>query len=332
MKPVFLCCLLLLSGLPAWAKYDSLITNFRKADSLAALYKGHSLKDLNQLTNKLTLPLATEEEKFRAIYKWVCDNIVYDYQLNKKNQHKREILKTPEKREAWNHAITTQVLRTLYEKQRTVCTGYAYLIKKMSLQAGIDCVIVDGYGRTAQANIGGEGRPNHSWNAVKLRGKWYLCDATWSSGAWDMQLNSFAKKYNDVYFLANPALFIRNHYPLDSAWALSTRKPALSEFLNGPIIYSDAYTWQLEEISPKTFEVITKKGEPFSVSFTASPAIDSVHFLVKGPGGVSHVYPTLQRNSDGFYELKHTFKSKGLYTVHVTVKENYLMTYSVLVK
>ena len=33
-----------------------------------------------------------------------------------------------------------------------------------------------------QANVGGTGVANHSWNAVQLNSNWYLCDATWSSG------------------------------------------------------------------------------------------------------------------------------------------------------
>ena len=48
--------------------------------------------------------------------------------------------------------------------------------------ANIECVIIDGYGKTAQNPIDTHSTPNHSWNAVKLNGDWFLCDATWSAG------------------------------------------------------------------------------------------------------------------------------------------------------
>jgi hypothetical protein len=41
--------------------------DYTKADSVAALYPNYSLKDLKSLANKLTKPLSTDVEKFRAI-------------------------------------------------------------------------------------------------------------------------------------------------------------------------------------------------------------------------------------------------------------------------
>src|SRR5690349_16328493 len=82
------------------------IPDFKKADSVAALYPNHSLNNLKILSDKLTQSLETEEEKFRAIYKWVCDNIEYDYPMHQENQRKREKLKSAEEREAWNKKIS----------------------------------------------------------------------------------------------------------------------------------------------------------------------------------------------------------------------------------
>jgi transglutaminase/protease-like cytokinesis protein 3 len=90
----------------------------------------------------------------------------------------------------------------------------------------------DGYGRTAQSNIRGEGIANHSWSAVQLNRIWYLCDATRSSGAVDVAQSRFMRNFNDCYFLADPDLFVRNHYPLDSSWMLLAKKPTLHDFLN----------------------------------------------------------------------------------------------------
>jgi uncharacterized protein YegL len=49
--------------------------NFAKADSIAFKYHGFSLKKIEQLVDSLTNPLGTDVEKFRAIFRWITDNI-----------------------------------------------------------------------------------------------------------------------------------------------------------------------------------------------------------------------------------------------------------------
>lgn len=212
-------------------------TDFRKADSIAGLYSHYSLKNPGKLATRLTTSLQTEEEKFRAIYRWVCDNIEYDYSLFLKNKQKLK-LKDKEALADWNKNFSALVFKNLRDRQKTVCTGYAYLVKTLASHAGIKCVIVDGYGRTTQSNIAEPGTANHSWNAVRLNNKWYLCDPTWSSGAYDTRTSKFEKNFNEVYFLSDPSTFIRNHYPLNSDWILLKEKPTLHEFLTRPVVSS----------------------------------------------------------------------------------------------
>jgi transglutaminase/protease-like cytokinesis protein 3 len=200
--------------------------DFSSADSVASLYPDHPLDNLPQLSHKLTSPFNTEPEKFRSLFKWVCDNIANDYELYAANKKKRETLSGAEL-EAWNKHIRTITFKTLLDNHTTVCTGYAYLIRELSRQAGLSCEIIDGYGRNVVSNIGGSGIVNHSWNAVRLDGKWYLCDATWASGGIDPQQKVFLPKYNNAYFLCDPGFFVRNHYPQDFKWTLMDNNPSL---------------------------------------------------------------------------------------------------------
>lgn len=206
---------------------------YKKADSIAGLYPRHSLTNLAVLSRKLTGNLLTDEGKFRAIYKWVCLNIDNDYKLAVTNKRQRARL-TGNKLAAWNADLIPIVNKKLINEYSTICTGYAWLIEQLSMHAGFECKMVHGYGRTAQANIGGKGIANHSWNAIKLNGTWYLCDATWSSGGISMETRSFVRKYEDAYFLPDPEFFIRNHYPLEKNWTLLDNPPTLHEFLNAP--------------------------------------------------------------------------------------------------
>lgn len=148
--------------------------DFRRADSVAALYPKHQLKDLKKLADKLTQPFVKQEDKFRAIYTWVCTNISNDYKLYLTIKRQRERQNSsPAEFNQWNKKMSRTVFDRLLNQRRTICTGYAYLIRELATHAGLLCVIVDGYGRTAKSNIKGEGIANHSWNAIKLNGKWY---------------------------------------------------------------------------------------------------------------------------------------------------------------
>lgn len=313
----------------SFADYD-----FRQADSVADLYPNHSLADLKHLADKLTKPLSTDEEKFRAIYRWVCNNIENDYGLYVKNKRKREKLKDDsEALHQWNKKFAPQVFKKLLREQRTVCTGYAYLLRELSYHAGLNCKIIDGYGRTAHANIGGPGMANHSWNAVLLNNQWYLCDATWSSGVVDPQQANFIKQFSEGYFLADPALFVRNHYPLDTSWILQNDKPTLQEFLNGPLIYKGALNHQVSPLYPETFEVTATKGERLTFHFhlMKDQQIEKAALQIIRGSYTKSVYPEVQQDSNVGYFIDHTFKRKGNYVVHMLLDGDPVFTYSVKV-
>lgn len=317
--------------------------NFHRADSMADVNFGAPASDLATLSSNLTHSLLTEEEKFRAIYKWVCNNIWFDYELFRINREKRDKFDTPEELQAWNKKLTPLVFQHLILEKKTVCTGYAWLVQQLAKHAGISCMIVDGYGRNATVNIRKSGKPNHSWNAVKLNNKWYLCDPTWASGAYDADREVFVKKYDDLYFLADPKVFVRNHYPVDTHWTLleetklearssKLEPPTLNEFLNGPLIYSSAYRNNITELYPATFDINATKNEAIHFRFASDQSIEQIDLSVHGPEDIQSYHPEFVKDPEGQYTLKHIFTKKGRYIVHVLVNKSYAVTYTVTVK
>lgn len=317
----------------AFAQVDAFVNiNFKKADSVARLYPNYSLENLLDLSNKLTSPLTTDVEKFRAIYTWVCLNIENDYELFMKNQNKRKKLKDPAALKAWNKEFGLVVFKELRKNKSTICTGYAYLIRELATFAGITCVIVDGYGRTVQANVGGIGEVNHSWNAVHLNGKWYLCDATWSSGGMDLEQRAFIKKYNDVYFLLDPRLFVRNHYPIDTTYFFLSKKPTLTEFLRGPIVYVDFFEYTFYDLDPEVYLINVAKKQPVRFEFTGNrKTIQKIELQVKRSNLYDIATPNFMQ-TDGTLSFDHAFKSNGLYTVNIKADDKFIVTYTILVK
>jgi hypothetical protein len=323
-------------------------TDFRVADSVADANFGAPVTDLPALSDKLTHSFTREEEKFRALYKWVCNNIEFDYEVFRINREKRDKFDSPEELTAWNKKLTPIFFRHLIEEKKTVCTGYAWLLQQLAHHAGISCMIVDGYGRNATANIRKSGKPNHSWNAVKLNNKWYLCDATWASGAYDADREVFVKNYDDSYFLADPKVFVRNHYPVEAQWTLlalrqaqdsavttrvsNSEHPTLNEFLNGPLIYSSAYRHNITQLYPTTFDLRVAKNEVVNFRFASDQAMEKIELSVYRNEEVESYRPEFVKNPEGLYSLDHTFTEKGRHIVHVLLNKSYAFTYTVTVK
>jgi hypothetical protein len=311
-------------SIPAFAQ----IPELAKADSMAGLFPHHSLADLKVLSNKLTGPLTTDEGKFRAIFKWVCLNIENDFDAADQNLKKRRTLKDEELKQ-WTREFSGRTMRILFQQYKTVCTGYAYLVRELARHAGLPCEIVDGYGRNVNSNIGGQGFVNHSWNAVLLNGRWYLADPTWASGAVFAPTRTFIPRFEECYFLADPVLFVRNHYPLNTTWTLLSEPPSLETFLNAPLIYVNAFRYNVHPVLPATFRITATKGEKVSFMLGKSCVVNpaNVKFLVGN--GVSH---TKVPYVESGYSVSHTFSRKGVYAVHFTVDDQYVASYEVTIK
>lgn len=305
--------------------------DFTRADNIAKLNEGEDLDNLPVLAHKLTSNLKTDVEKFRAIYLWVCQNITADPgQDNKVFKHKRKLAHDSVAYLKWNNEFKVKAFKKLLKRKKTMCTGYAYLVKELCFLADIECVIVDGYGRSVSANVEALDFANHSWNAVKLNNKWYLCDATWSSG---FTLNtSFIKDYNDGYFLTDPILFAKNHFPLDKKWFLNDSL-ANTKFTPQAIVYGETFEHKIIPTYPKTFNVTTKKDEALHFSFktlVSNPQnrVELVHFV----GSKEHSFKIedLQK-TDTSISFNNTFKHKGYHDVHIKVNNDIVATYTVKV-
>lgn len=123
-----------------------------------------------KLLTSLKLSDKSDYQKAQAIYNWICTNVRYTSgNANKFIYHT-----------AYSALINHD----------TVCQGYATLLYRLLLQAGIDCRIV--------AGLGGGGA--HGWNIIQMGNKYYYADATW-----DAELKQKSLPYK--YFLKGSAQF-----------------------------------------------------------------------------------------------------------------------------
>ena len=318
--------ILLLTSVTVSAQSDT--TEFTKADSIAKLYPRFSLDNLPLLSYKLTSDLPSEPDKFRAIYTWVCLNISNDADMFMQNQAKRAKLQGLEL-EAWNNKLRRRMFEELPKEYKTVCTGYAYLIRELAHHAGIESVIVDGYGRTIRSNIGSPPVVNHSWNAVKLNGKWFLCDATWSSGAITSTTHEFVSNYNDAYFLADPRTFIRNHSPVDTTWALVSENPSLEQFISRPIIYVDAFRHGVIDLSPDSLDITATKNAQLTFRMKVNAKIDALKITFRYDGSVQNIKPDYVSYKTTEVFVYHKPKRRGRHDIHLLIDNKYVATWRI---
>jgi transglutaminase/protease-like cytokinesis protein 3 len=310
--------------------------DFRKADNIALALKNEKLDNLSDLSYNLTHDLKTDVEKFRAIYLWVCTNIENDYSQYLKNERKRNRYKKDTvKLYNWNNQLKQDVFKRLLKSNKTICTGYAFLVKKLADFANLDCDIVHGYGRTSTTDIEKLDKPNHTWNAIKLNDKWYLCDPTWASGIQNAETLEFTFQYNDGYFLAEPKLFAVNHFPTESKWLLyNENTPTFNDFLNAPVIYGNAYKNLKSHNTPKLLHNSIKKHETIVFEYELLNTIDgkAVSLLIDNGHNTKTIKPTTTTVTNTTLVLKHEFKTTGFYDVHLMINDEYISTYTFEVK
>lgn len=335
MRYSFLVFLLLCTS--AIGQYNPTKTiNYKKADSIALAHSGQSLRNLPLLTHELTVNLKTDIEKFRAIYTWVCTNIENDYHSYLKTRKKRRKMeKDREAFLAWNSSFTPKVFERLVEEKKTACTGYAYLINEMANLAGFKSKIINGYGRTPTLLLDAENPPNHSWNAIQLEGKWYLCDATWSAGRIMLDDGGprFEQHYDDVYFLADPSLFIKNHFPLEKEFSLLKETPTLEEFIEGPVVYKEAFSNGIIPRLPTNMHVEVAKNEIITFDLIVPENFDtkSLHIDLNNGGRDIMVEPSIKFLQGNIVRLEYKFERTGLYDTHIKIGEDLVATYVVRV-
>ena len=86
-------------------------------------------KSIKDLSVYLTRPFITDEEKARAIFRWITDNITYDvegfFSGRKTEAESGDVLKS----------------------RSSVCSGYSSLFEELGKVAGLQITTIDGYAK-----------------------------------------------------------------------------------------------------------------------------------------------------------------------------------------
>jgi len=158
-------------------------------------------------------------QKVKILHDWIADNIAYDVDSYRDGVQIDS---------AWESTL---------RRRKSVCQGYAELMAQMCQLVGIRCEVVPGHARGCDFVLGNSENPHdvdHSWNAVQVKGRWYLLDVTWDAG--NVERRSFNKQYSTEYLFLEARAFLHTHFPSDPRWQLLDRACTAEEFIQLPYL------------------------------------------------------------------------------------------------
>ena len=208
-----------------------------------------SKNNVAEITDTLTHNFESKELKSRAIYSWICNNIALDPKATRNNDPKNS---DPE--------VVIQI-------RKASPIGFSKLFQEMASQAGIRCLIVDGYHKSKTDNISNkEDETNFSWNVVQLGtspNEWYYVDAASGCGYLDLKQTFFTPSFNPEYFFPDKYVFNLDHFAKNTSWLLGDGPKSLKDFYALPLMKKGSYEFILSKASPSLGLIKAKLNTPF---------------------------------------------------------------------
>ncbi|MEM9509284.1 MAG: transglutaminase domain-containing protein [Cyanobacteria bacterium P01_E01_bin.35] len=199
-------------------------------------YSGTSVEELATL---LAQNAITETEKARIIYAWITQHIAYDL--------------TAYNDAVYNDKYPDVEAETVLRDRQTICSGYSNLYFALAEAMNLESAIVIGHAKGATPNLERFQDVNHSWNAVRIDGEWYLLDATWGAGS--IVDGQFSFEYKPYYFATAPEELINHHFPKDLGWQLLAQTYTREDFDDAPTISDRFYNLGLELASHANYHI-----------------------------------------------------------------------------
>jgi len=208
---------------------NSFSQDYERIDATILLYPTQC-DSPEELSKFITRDFSTDEEKVRAIYSWIIQNIAYEPKEYKKFDYRFSNIK---ERNVKEELTRQKIIERTLQKGIAVCEGYAFLFEKLCELQGITNYLVRGDTKTTIEEIGKEFATSHLWNVAYIDGNPFLFDPTWGAGKYH---EKFIKEPNYYYYKTPPYSFFKTHYPDLYEDALIPDEISKQEFSELPLI------------------------------------------------------------------------------------------------
>ena len=315
MKKVNLIIILLHVITPLFSQADK----FKYVDEVVAKVGAMLKNNVAEVAEKITKDFNANEDKARAIYYWITNNIAIDPKATKQNEEKNTL---PD---------------IVIEKRKTTPLGFSLLVQEMCSYAKIRCLSIDGYVKNNAEEINAKAEEkNYSWNVVQL-GKspetWYYIDACRGSGYLDSKYTVFTKEFTSQYFFTDKRLFNLVYYPDNMAWQLGGENnvKSLNAYYQLPIISNYAVALEMRKLAPLTGLIKTKINIPINFSFTINNEnnISKISLLKISGKKLGKEEAMNFTNDAGQITFNYQFKKEEEFQLRVMVNGKVLLQYLV---
>ncbi len=267
------------------------------------------------IADTITRNFNDKEDKARAIYYWIANNIAIDPKATRANDNKK------------SDPVDVIQLR------KATPIGFALLVQEMCSMANIRCLTLDGYVKKNADDINNKADEiNHSWNVVQLGmspEQWFYIDAAKASGFMDNKMSFFTKSFTSEYFFADKLLFNLDHFPDNSAWQLNGGPKSLKEFYSLPVISNAAYIYGLQKPTPLNGYIKTKIKNTTGFSFVYNNTVPIKNiFLIMGEEKKQwKPEPMNFIDNNGVISFSFQFKKADIYPVRIVADDKELLQY-----
>jgi transglutaminase/protease-like cytokinesis protein 3 len=211
---------------------------YEQVDAVVAQYT-NTFETIKQLANRIQTDFSSDEDRARASYYWISNNIWYDYHGLENNINHYEQIKIKDYKDP-NELMIKQdkeYAKICFKKRKAVCHGYSLIFWELCNNLNIESVKITGYTKQYTNQIGRvPKKTDHVWNAVKIENDWKLIDVTWSTGLHSKYVKKIT--FSDEYFFTDPNHFVLNHLPKDEKWQLLKNPISKSTFAYRPVLNS----------------------------------------------------------------------------------------------
>ena len=312
MKKIFI---LSLAAFFSFSGFSQTVGKYKYVDEKVQQFGALSTFNVATIADTITAGFSDPEEKARAIFYWITNNISIDPKGTRQNDPKNTL---PEK---------------VIELRKATPLGYSLLVQEMCSDAGIRCISVDGYIKRSAAEINEPADGiNHSWNVIQL-GKspetWYFTDASRGAGFTDKKMSVFNKEFTSGFFFADRKLFNLASFPDNSAWQLGGGIKSLKDFYILPIIGNYSFDLGLNKPIPALGFIKTKLQKAVSFSFNTSREIKSITIVTGEDKKQSKPETVIFENTNGTVSFNYSFKKEDTFPFKVMADGKIILEYLV---
>ena len=279
---------------------------------------------IDSLVGYLVAPAKNDQERLRAVYRWITANIVYD---SEGFFASFSTLSAPVAAQTTHVEESTDSLTPEMVLQKGIanCEGYSLLMKAMARRirqmtdlaqqaTGLEIQQIKGfakgYGYRVGSDFSGE---NHAWNVVNLDGKWCMLDCTWGAGL-PNEKGEFVSEFEDYYFLTPPEELIYTHFPTDPAWQQLDKPVSKEEFIHLAFLWPAYFKYGMKTVNQQ--ESIVKTDSSFEISLSVPDSILLEADLLAGNNPVEEQFTFVQRDSLDC-RINALFPQAGDYTLRI---------------